>query len=250
MKMRYECGVVGLSVNTSFDLNKFIDQYVNFNSGITLFNIILIVFLLIVVFYFIAKSGFISGLREHSEYKRKKLKYSIEDQEELLKDESLKDLRPHLEYHLKVSKLSNYLKFKDSDVDLLKYIIACKDKNKAMKLYLTGSNCLVNENGIFRLKDGLTNESIKKSVTKGNIIYFLISGIGAAPLLVLLFIPIFYLELRDLIYTKLLWPSIGFFALFLFAAVLNLWKYLKPDAAKDFLELEKIKQNEQLDLDF
>ncbi len=236
-------------MNASFDLNKFIDQYVNLNSGITLFNIIFIVLLLIAVFYFIAKSGFISGLREHSEYKRKKLKYSIEDQEELLKDESLRDLRPNLEYHLKVSKLSNYLKFKDTDIDLLKYFIACKDKNKAMRLYSFGSKYLENDNGIIKLKDGLTNKKIRKSVVKGNILYFTIAGLGAIPFFSTLFLPIFYPELHDFIQARMYWPSIILFWVFLFAAMLTLWKYLKPEAAKKFLELEKIKQNEQLDFD-
>lgn len=236
-------------MNASFDLNKFIDQYVNFNSGITLFNIIFIVFLLIVVFYFIAKSGFISGLREHSEYKRKKLKYSIEDQEELLKDESLKDLRPHLEYHLKVSKLSNYLKFKDTDIDLLKYFIACKDKNKAMRLYSFGGKYIENDNGIIKLKDGLTDQKIRNSVIKGNIFYFSIAVVGAIPFFSTLFLPIFYPELRDFIRAKMYWPSIILFWVFLFAAMLTLWKYLKPEAAKNFLELDKIRPNEQIDLD-
>lgn len=237
-------------MNASFDLNKFIDQYVNLNSGITLFNILFIGLLLIAVFYFIAKSGFISGLREHSEYKRKKLKYSIEDQEELLKDESLKDLRPHLEYHLKVSKLSNYLKFKDTDIDLLRYFIACKDKNKAMRLYSFGSKYIENDNGMIKLKDGLTDQKIRNSVIKGNIFYFIIAGIGAIPFFTTTFLPIFYPELRDFIRAKMYWPSIILFWVFLFTAMLTLWKYLKPEAAKNFLELDKIRPNEQLDLDF
>ncbi|MBJ9903654.1 hypothetical protein [Acinetobacter bereziniae] len=236
-----------MGINATFDLNKFIDQYINFNSGITFFNALFIIFIIILAFYFIGKSGLLSGLREHSEYKRKKIKYTIEDQEELLKDESLKDFKKYLEYHLKVTKLGNYLKFKENDIDLLKYIISCRNKNKAIRLYSFGQKYIEKDNSKFRLKKGLTNKKIKKSVLIGDVLYFSIASIGALPFLSILIVPLFFPELRMEINQKLMTPSIILFLVFLFIALLVLWKYLKPEAAQNFLELEKIspENNEQ-----
>ena len=59
----------------NFDLNKFIDQHVDFGSGLSSFNILFIIIFFVMGLYFIGKSGFFSGLREHSEYRRKKIKY-------------------------------------------------------------------------------------------------------------------------------------------------------------------------------
>lgn len=56
----------------NFDLNKFIDQHVDFGSGLSSFNILFIIIFFVIGLYFIGKSGFFSGLREHSEYLRKK----------------------------------------------------------------------------------------------------------------------------------------------------------------------------------
>lgn len=224
----------------NFDLNKFIDQHVDFGSGLSSFNILFFVIFFVVSLYFIGKSGFFSGLREHSEYRRKKIKYLFEDQEELLQDPSFKNLKGNLEYHLKVAKLNNYLKFKDSDIDLLNYIISCKDKKKAVRLYSLGSVYLEKDNSSFKLKADLTDEKIRKSERKGSILYFVITGFGAIPLLFSLFFPIFYPEFKNMIDEKLFWPSIWFFLGFLVFAMINLMKYLKPEAAKNFLELEKI----------
>lgn len=236
-----------MGINATFDLNKFIDQYINFNSGISFFNALFIIFIIILAFYFIGKSGLLSGLREHSEYKRKKIKYTIEDQEELLKDESLKDFKKYLEYHLKVTKLGNYLKFKENDIDLLKYIISCRNKNKAIRLYSFGQKYIEKDNSKFRLKKGLTDVKVKKSALIGNILYFSIAIFGSLPILTCLFTPVFHPELKELIAQKLEMPSIIFFFVFLFIAMLILWKYLKPEAAQNFLELEKIspENNEQ-----
>lgn len=224
----------------NFDLNKFIDQHVDFGSGLSSFNILFIVIFFVVSLYFIGKSGFFSGLREHSEYRRKKIKYLFEDQEELLQDPNFKNLQENLEYHLKVAKLNNYLKFKDSDIDLLNYIISCKDKNKAVRLYSLGSIHLEKEKGVFKLKDGLTDDEIKKSERKGNIFYFGIAGFGAIPLLCFLFLPIFYPELKNFFDERSIWSPIWFFLGCLIVAFSKLMKYLKPEAAKNFLELEKI----------
>lgn len=229
-----------MGINATFDLNKFIDQHIDFNSSITLINVSIIIFILIFAFYFIGKSGLLSGLREHSEYKRKKIKYTVEDQEELLKDESLKDFKKYLEYHLKVTKLGNYLKFKENDIDLLKYIISCRNKNKAIRLYNFGQEYIEKDNSKFRLKKGLTDVKIKKFALIGNIFYFSIAIFGSLPILTCLFAPVFYPELKELIAQKLEMPSIIFFFVFLFIAMLILWKYLKPEAAQNFLELEKI----------
>lgn len=223
----------------NFDLNKFIDRYINFSSGLTLLNTLFIIFLVVVCFYFVGKSGFFSGLREHSEYRRKKIKYVLEDQEELLQDPSLRNLQQNLEYHLKVSKLNNYLKFKDSDIDLLNYIISCKDKNKAVRLYSLGSIHLEKEKGVFKLKDGLTDDEIKKSERKGNIFYFGIAGFGAIPLLCFLFLPIFYPELKKFFNERSIWSSIWFFLGCLIVAFSKLMKYLKPEAAKKILRIGK-----------
>lgn len=224
----------------NFDLNKFIDQHVDFGSGLSSFNILFIVIFFVVSLYFIGKSGFFSGLREHSEYRRKKIKCLFEDQEELLQDPNFKNLQENLEYHLKVAKLNNYLKFKDSDIDLLNYIISCKDKNKAVRLYSLGSIHLEKDNSSFKLKAELTDEKIKKYERKGSILYFVITGFGAIPLLCFLFLPIFYPELKNFFDERSIWSPIWFFLGCLIVAFSKLMKYLKPEAAKNFLELEKI----------
>jgi len=97
----------------------------------------------------------VAGIREYSDHRRKKRNEQITEQEKLFEDEFLKEYTRELEYHVKVSKLENYLNIKNKDLDLLTYILSCRDRVRAVRLYKIGKNHLEKEKGscTYKLKE-------------------------------------------------------------------------------------------------
>src|SRR5690606_16962240 len=88
--------------------------------------------LIIALVFFIARSGIVGSIREHQEYKVRKNKDEIKDQEDLLKDESFRKYKDQIQYHLDVAKLNKLLKYSHYDKDLLEYILSCQDSRRAI----------------------------------------------------------------------------------------------------------------------
>ena len=238
--------------NTDLDLNNIALIILGSAYGLEFICVLVVIFVLVASIYFIAKSGFISSLREHSEHRRKKRNELITDQEKLLDDKFLTEFSSDLEYHIKVSKLENYLNIKNRDIDLLKYILSCRNKDKAVKLYKIGKEYLEKDNlsNNYKLKPKYTVKRLKFYENFGTFIYFTMNALGAVPYIVLSFLNIFYKEYRLAITSDLLYLAIFFFIGVFVFSMFVLWGFLKPEAAKNFLELEKIdiKQRESNDL--
>lgn len=207
--------------------------------GIEFIYIFIIVSSIVAILYFIAKSGFILNLIEFLEYRSQRIDKEIAAQEKILEDDSLAEFKSQLEYHVKVSKLARFLNIDNNDIDLLNYILSCKDHKKAVRLYNLGKDYLEKDsvNKIYKIKPKFDDAKIKKYTRWATISYFLISFIGALPFLMEVPYRISRNEL-PLISTQIMYFVI--FIVFLLIAMTVLRKYLKPEAAKNFLELEKI----------
>lgn len=128
------------NLNAELNLNQFALKILESAYGLEFTCVIIFLIVVVASIYFIAKSGVITGLREFSEHRRRKRNEQINEQENLLVGDTLLEFSDELQYHLKVSKLANYLNIKNKDIDLLKYILSCRDKDKAVRLYKIGKN--------------------------------------------------------------------------------------------------------------
>ncbi len=188
------------------------------------------------------KSGIITSFVKFSEHRRRQRSKQITEQEKLLEDEFLKEYSNELEYHIKASKLSNYLNIKNKDLDLLTYILSCRNKERAVRLYKIGQDYLEKDEkvGIYRLKEVYTDKRIKIHSGVGTFLYILINIIGISPYIYLSFLKIKYRQEIFTIPDNLYITMFFYFIVFFILALMALWKSLKPTAAKNFLEMEKI----------
>lgn len=156
--------------------------------------------------------------------------------------DTLLEFSDELQYHLKVSKLANYLNIKNKDIDLLKYILSCRDKDKAVRLYKLGKDYLEKdkESNNYKLKTKYTLKRIKWYGYLGTILYFLINIFGSTPYLVVTYLRFAYKEEGFTVSNDLNYLMFFFFMIFFMISMFVLWHYLRPEAAKNFLEMEKI----------
>lgn len=241
-----------MSINANIDLNTVILRLLESPVGLVFLCLIMLGILLVFAIYFIAKSGFISGLREHSEHRNKKINDQITEQEKLLNDTFLTDFKDQLTYHIKVSKLENYLNIRNRDMDLLKYILSCCNKEKAVKLYKIGKDYLNKdpESNTYKLKPKYTKKRIKLYGILGTTLYFIINFIGAGPYIAINLLKFFYRDETFTVSDNLNYLMLFFFIIFFVISFLVLWHFLRPEAAKNFLELEKINNNQTKTLEF
>src|SRR5690606_18146318 len=230
------------NLNTKLNLNQFALKILESAYGFEFICIIISFIVVVASIYFIAKSGVISGLREYSEHRRKKHNEHISEQENLLIGDSLLEFSDELKYHLKVSKLANYLNIKNKDIDLLKYILSCREKDKAVRLYKIGKDYLEkdSESKNYRLKKKYTLKKIKFYESLGTVLYILINVLGLSPYLILTYLKFRYSEQNSNIPNELNYLVFFIFIIFFVISLFVLWHYLKPEAAKNFLEMEKI----------
>ncbi|OUY08723.1 hypothetical protein [Acinetobacter populi] len=232
-----------MSINAELDLNAIIEKLLNDTYGLIFLCIIIFLVILTVFVYFIAKSGLISEIKNYLEYRNKSEQDRLKNQNDLLAMASFKPIENELKYHFDIERIQKYLKFKHSDMDLIFYIISCRNKKAAIKYYESSSSCLE--------KDLITKRYILKKIYKnwvvstlywlGTILYF---GLVFASLFPTIWV--FQIawttgeNLNDL-------PNVFFafqFLLSIIAIVVGLFilsPLLKPWKAKQFLELEKVK---------
>jgi len=214
--------------NTEFNLNPLIERVLDNPYGVGVLIAVVILGLVILLFFSIFKSGILSGIREHQEYKARKIKEEIKDQEDLLEDESFKKYRHQIKYHLDVVKLNKLLKYSHYDKDLLEYILSCKDKRLAM-LYYDSANFFIEKDKItkkFQLKGFCHNWWIKLLNGVGTILYFGISlGVKG--------IPLSFVASQFLL-----------FVLGIMLGMMILIPMVRPWKAMKFLELEKIESDQ------
>ena len=233
---------MAVNLNGDLDATQVFLKILEQNYGLELIYALIVIASLVASTYFIAKSGVVAGIRDYSDHRRKKRNEQITEQEKLLEDEFLKEYASELEYHVKVSKLENYLNIKNKDLDLLSYIITCRDRVRAVRLFKIGKNYLEKdeENKLYKLKPKYTEKKLKSYSFWGAFWYILINTVGASPIILITVLPIFYREqlpaISNSVFTVLF---LFFIAVFIFSMYV-LWGFLKPEAAQNFLKLEKI----------
>lgn len=191
------------------------------------------------------KSGIITSFIKYSEHRRRQRNKQIEEQEKLLTDDFLKEYSSELEYHIKASKLSNYLSVKNKDLDLLTYILSCRNKERAVRLYKIGQDYLEKDEaaGVYRLQPKYTEKRVKIHFWVGTTLYGLINFFGASPFIYLNYFKFKYRHETFTIPDSLYISILIFFIAFFVVSLLVLWKSMRPTAAKNFLEMEKISKD-------
>src|SRR5690606_7127949 len=184
------------NLNAELNLNQFALKILESAYGFEFICVIIFIIVVVASIYFIAKSGGISGLREYSEHRWRKQNEHINEQENLLIGDSLLEFSDELKYHLKVSKLANYLNIKNRDIDLLKYILSCREKDRTVRLYKIGKDYLEKdvESKNYKLKKKYTLKKIKFYESLGTVLYILINVLGLSPYLILTYLKFRYSE--------------------------------------------------------
>lgn len=238
------------NLNTEFNLNPLIERALDNPYGVGVLIAVIILGLVILLFFSIFKSGILSGIREHQEYKARKIKEEIKDQEDLLEDESFKKYKHQIKYHLDVVKLNKLLKYSHYDKDLLEYILSCKDKRLAM-LYYDSANFFIEKNEAtkeFQLKGFCRNWWIKLLNGLGTILYFGISLGSLYPTAIAFYIAITTGTSLKIIPFSFVISQFLLFILCLILALMVLIPMVRPWKAMKFLELEKI-ENDQANVE-
>lgn len=146
------------NLNGTFDLTPIALKFIDSSYGAIFFSILVILFVSGYVISMLLKSGIISSFAAYSEHRREQRNKQIAEQENLLNDRFLKEYSDELVYHIKASKLSNYLNVKNKDLDLLTYILSCRNKERAVRLYKIGQDYLEKDEkaGLYKLKPKYT----------------------------------------------------------------------------------------------
>lgn len=234
------------SLNTDLNLNPLIDRTLDNPYGVAGLIIVVILGLVILLFFSVFKSGILNGIREHQEYKARKIREEIKDQEDLLEDESFKKYRYQIKYHLDVVKLNKLLKYSHYDKNLLEYILSCKDKRLAM-LYYDSSNFFIEKNEVtkqFQLKGFCRNWWIKLLNGVGTILYFGISLGSLYPTAIVFYEAITKGASLKTVPFSFVISQFLLFVLCLILALVILVPMVRPWKAMMFLKLEKI-ENDQ-----
>lgn len=238
------------TINTDLNLNPLIERALDNPYGVGGLIIVVILGLVILLFFSVFKSGILNSIREHQEYKARKIREEIKDQEDLLEDESFKECRYQIKYHLDVIKLNKLLKYSHYDKDLLEYILSCKDKRIAM-LYYDSANFFIEKNEVtkkFQLKGFCRNWWIKLLNGAGTILYFGISLGSLYPTAIVLYEALTTgTSLKTLPFSFFI-SQFLLFVLCLILALMVLIPMVRPWKAMMFLELEKI-ENDQANVE-
>lgn len=234
------------TINTDLNLNPLIERALDNPYGVGGLIIVVILGLVILLFFSVFKSGILNSIREHQEYKARKIREEIKDQEDLLEDESFKECRYQIKYHLDVIKLNKLLKYSHYDKDLLEYILSCKDKRIAM-LYYDSANFFIEKNEVtkkFQLKGFCRNWWIKLLNGAGTILYFGISLGSLYPTAIVLYEALTTgTSLKTLPFSFFI-SQFLLFVLCLILALMVLIPMVRPWKAMMFLELEKIEHDQ------
>lgn len=230
------------NLNTELNLNPLVDRMLDNPYGLFAIFLVLGLILVIALVFFLAKSGILSTIREHQEYKISKIKDEIKDQEELLKDESFKKYKNQIQYHLDVIKLNKLLKYSHHDKNLLEYILSCKNSRLAIFYYESSSFYLEkdDETKQFKLKKYCKDWLVNWLNGIGTFIYFGISLGSLYPMIYVFYSCIKAGESLNQIPSSFFVSQFLLFIISLVLALMLLSPLVKPWKAKKFLELEKI----------
>lgn len=233
---------MAVNLNSELNLTPVLEKILNNPYGLIAICIVVGLILIIAFVFFIARSGIVGSIREHQEYKVRKIKDEIRDQEELLKDDSFIKYKDQIQYHLDVAKLNKLLKYSHHDKDLLEYILSCQDSRRAI-FYYESSNFFLekdNETKQFKLKGYCRNWLVNGLNKIGTIIYFGVSLGSLSPMIYVFYLCIREGESLNKIPNSFFVSQFFLFLISLVLALMLLNPLVKPWKAKQFLELEKI----------
>ena len=230
---------MAVNLSGAFDLTQLALKITENTYGIVIVSFILILFTIGGFIYLISKSGVFSSYATYTEHTSKKFHKEIEYKEELINDTSLSEYKEAMQHHVKVSKLENFLKHKNKDIDVLKYALLSMDSKRALKLYDRGKDFLAKDpvTKQFKLKDSMTLEKIKSREKIAFIIYIVMNFVGSLPYLVQVIITVY--GIKGITWLSLL-DQFLIYLTFLVLSLVIVTFLLNPRAAQSFLEMEKI----------
>ena len=235
------------NLNTDLNLNPLIERILDNPYGVAVVICVVVLALVIILFFSISKSGILTSVREHQEYKIRRVKEEIKDQEDLLEDEAFKKYKHQIKYHLDVLKLNNLLKYSHNDKDLLEYILSCKNSRLAMIYYDSAKSYIAKDENTkrFKLKKYCHPIWIKLLNGLGTLLYFGISFGTLYPTG-----KIFYIAFTTGASLKGIPFSfvVSQFLLFVLGIILGMMvlaPMVRPWKALMFLELEKIEADQK-----
>lgn len=225
--------------NGTFDLAPLAMKIAESTYGIVIVSFILVLFSIGGFIYLLSKSGVFSTFAIYAERTNKKIFKEIEYKETLISDVSLTEFKVAMEHHVKVSKLENFLKYRNKDLDVLKYALFRMDSKRTLKLYERGKEYLEKDpiTKGFKFKDNITLEKIKRREKIAFKIYFLLNFVGGLPFLFQFIFTVFKIKYIQ-------WFSLTdqflIYIVFLILSLAIVTFLLNPRAAQSFLEMEKI----------
>lgn len=232
------------------DINTLIAKLIEDGTNIFFIWIVLILILVFIGLYFTGKSGFISSIKDYSEYYKNKFDRELAEKTAFLNDSTLSEYKDGIQHHINVLKLGRFLNFKNSNLDVLSYILTCKEKERAIRLYKRGNSFLTRENGRFRIKAGYSDSKIKWMERAAFFVYFTLNIGMMSPFLIVEIFKVNEILGYTIPKVTFIERTLLYFLPAFILSILIVRSLLAPKFAKKFLELEKIKPNEQLDLDF
>lgn len=232
------------NLNTELNLGPLLERILENPYGLGFCAVVIVIILFVVAIYFIAKSGIINSIREHQEYKVKKVNEEIKYQEDLLKDESFKKYKSKIKYNLDVERLGKLLKYKHHDKDLLEYIYSCKNSKLAIQYYESSKFQLEKDQttGLFKLKKYFPNWFVMTLNYVGTAIYFALTLGSLAPTFYVFYYANKTGESLSTLPTTFYLAQLFLFFIFFVLALCVLSLFIKPWKGKKFLELEKIEE--------
>ncbi|MHA3078848.1 hypothetical protein [Acinetobacter sp. ANC 5502] len=233
-------------MNAEIDFSPIIPYLLKSTYGVIFICVLALFASIIFGMYFLIKSGLLTSIREFHEFKSSKIDAYIKTQKKFLNDPDFSECKDEIAYNLKLAKLEKLLNFKHHDIDLLLYILSCKNKDRAIRLYKSSKQFLKKDDAshTYVLIEKWTHKKINSKYKWGSFLYFGIIAISLFPALWMGYLLIKNgVSLREV-------PSSFYIAqvkLLLMAfviAVLVLINMVRPMKAKTFLELEKISPTE------
>lgn len=233
-------------MNAEIDLSPVIPYLLKSTYGVVFLCVLALFASIIFGMYFLIKSGLLTSIREFHEFKSSKIDAHIKTQKKFLNDPDFSGCKDEIAYNLKLSKLEKLLNFKHHDLDLLLYILSCKDKYKAIRLYKSSKQFLRKDDAsrAYVLVEKWTHAKIEFKYKLGSFLYFTIIAASLIPSLYVAYILIKNGAGLSEVPSSFYVAQVKLFLVAFVIAILILIDMVRPMKAKTFLELEKISPTE------
>ncbi|MHA3104148.1 hypothetical protein [Acinetobacter sp. ANC 3791] len=236
-----------MAMNAELDLSPIIPYLLKSTYGVIFLCILGFFASIIFGIYLLIKSGLLTSIRELHEFKSSKIDAHIKTQKELLNDPDFSGCKDEIAYNLKLTKLEKLLNFKHHDLDLLLYILSCRNNKLAISYYESSKGYLDKDQVTksYKLKDGWRTKFATSLYNIGTIIYFSICIGSFYPVaFVIFYSALIKGESLKNLHASFFVSQFFLFVICLILALFILTPMVKPWQAKQFLELEKISSTE------